>query len=199
MDIVLVRHAIPIRVENADGPADPALAELGHRQAAATAEWLAPERFDLVLSSPLRRALETAEPISKAVGVPMEIDESFVEYDRDSTSYIHYEEVKAARDPRFAALVSGRWDQISTEGLEFVKRVRDGVDRLVAENPGRRVLVVCHGGVINVALSHILGLDRDLFFEPVYCSVSRIVAARMGIRSVVSINETGHLRGVAPG
>lgn len=194
MDIVLVRHGIPIRVENADGPADPPLADLGHRQAEATADYLGPERFDRVIASPLRRARETAEPIAKLLGMEIETDERFAEYDRDSNSYIHYEEAKATRDERFEALISGRWDEITSEGGAFLARVQDGVDRTIEENAGKRILVVCHGGVINVALAYVLGLNRELFFEPVYCGVSRIVAARSGPRSVVSINETGHLR-----
>ena len=59
------------------------------------------------------------------------------------------------------------------------------VDRLVA---------VCHGGTINAYLSAMLGLDRLMFFFPEYTSVSRVRASRSGDKSVVSINETGHLR-----
>jgi probable phosphoglycerate mutase len=56
---------------------------------------------------------------------------------------------------------------------------------------------VCHGGTVNVFLAHVLGLDRPLFFEPEYTSISRVAASRNGPRSVVSINETGHLRDLA--
>jgi len=54
---------------------------------------------------------------------------------------------------------------------------------------------VCHGGVINAYLAHVLGLDDLLFFEPAYTSISRVRASRRGHRMLVSANETAHLRG----
>ena len=57
----------------------------------------------------------------------------------------------------------------------------------------RRVVAVCHGGVINVALASVLGLDQPLWFDPGYTSISRMAASRTGIRSVSSLNETAHL------
>ena len=61
----------------------------------------------------------------------------------------------------------------------------------------RRVVVVCHGGAINAYLGHVAGIDRPLWFEPAYASISRVAASRDGVRSIVSINETGHLRYLA--
>jgi probable phosphoglycerate mutase len=52
---------------------------------------------------------------------------------------------------------------------------------------------VCHGGVINAYLSTILHIERPLFFEPNYTSISRVVAASSGVRSLVSVNEIPHL------
>jgi probable phosphoglycerate mutase len=55
---------------------------------------------------------------------------------------------------------------------------------------------VCHGGVINAYLTHILGIeDPSGFFYPNYTSIHRVAAARSGERSVLTINETAHLRG----
>jgi probable phosphoglycerate mutase len=65
---------------------------------------------------------------------------------------------------------------------------------VIAAHPGRRVAVVCHGGVINAWLSHLLELERLFLFEPLYAGVSRFLAARSGERSVRSLNEASHLR-----
>ena len=55
---------------------------------------------------------------------------------------------------------------------------------------------MCHGGVINGYLCHVLGLtDPRGFFYPNYTSINRVAAARSGARSIVTINETSHLRG----
>ena len=67
------------------------------------------------------------------------------------------------------------------------------VEEIVDRFPGRRVVAVCHGGVVNCALASILEIDRYLWFEPAYTSISRVVASRSGVRSVVSLNERAHL------
>ena len=70
------------------------------------------------------------------------------------------------------------------------------VEGLIDAHSGERIAVVCHGGVINSYLCHVLGLTKARgFFYPNYTSINRVAAARDGIRSIVTINETSHLRG----
>ncbi len=70
------------------------------------------------------------------------------------------------------------------------------VEEIVAAHSGQVVAVVCHGGVINAYLSHVLGIeDPSGFFYPNYTSIHRVVAARSGQRTLLTINETCHLRG----
>ncbi|MCY4631289.1 MAG: histidine phosphatase family protein, partial [bacterium] len=52
MKLILIRHALPERVENSDGPADPGLTDVGHEQARRLAAWLQGEHIDHVASSP---------------------------------------------------------------------------------------------------------------------------------------------------
>ena len=56
------------------------LSEQGHREAASTAAHLAAEAIDVVLSSPLERAIETATPIAEAHGFPLQVDERLTEW-----------------------------------------------------------------------------------------------------------------------
>ncbi len=197
MELILVRHAEPVRVdahETGGAPADPGLTERGHDQAERVAAWLAHESLDALLVSPKRRAVETAAPIAAACSLsPVEAID-LIEYDAHADHYIPIEEMRAAKDPRYAAMVEGRWEEFGGEPPDaFRGRVAGALDRIVAEFPGQRVVAVCHGGVINVAVAIVAGLDRHLWFDPVYTSISRIVASRNGIRSVVSVNDTGHL------
>ena len=60
----------------------------------------------------------------------------------------------------------------------------------------RAAAIVCHGGVINAYLAHVLGIGPATeFFYPNYTSIHRVAAARTGERSILSVNETAHLRG----
>ena len=196
MDLVLVRHALPQRIEESDGPADPELTEQGHRQADAVGEWLAAEEFDAIYSSPMRRALQTAEHIAKRTGHEIQICEDIREYDAGINAYIPYEELKATRDEHWQALAEDRLEDLAPEGATFRKRVSEAVEGIIAGHPGQRVIAVAHGGAINVALAEVLGLDRDLWVEVAYASINRVAASRGGDRSIVSVNETGHLRGL---
>jgi broad specificity phosphatase PhoE len=57
------------------------LSELGERQALAAAEWLAQRDVGYLVSSPLERAQQTAEPVAKALGLDVAIDERLIEAD----------------------------------------------------------------------------------------------------------------------
>ena len=193
MELLLIRHALPVRIEGADGPADPPLAEDGHRQARALADWLAPEPIDRLYVSPLTRARETAAPLAEARGMEPVVEEGVAEFDKDADSYVPMEELKASGDPRWHEIVGGGYFG-DTSPDEFQSTVVRAVERIIADNPGGRVAVVCHGGVINAYLAHVLDLDDLLFFEPAYTSISRVVASRRGHRMLLSANETAHLR-----
>jgi len=195
MDLLWVRHAEPERIAPGTGvPADPPLTARGRDQAERLAAWLAVEPIDVVLSSPQRRAVETADPIARAHDLDVQVVAGLVEYDVQSDSYIPMEELRATDDPKLAAMYEGRWEEFGGESTEtFRARVVATLDEVVAAHPGRRVVAVCHGGVINVALAVVLGLDRHLWFDPHYTSLSRMVASRTGVRSLASLNERAHL------
>jgi 2,3-bisphosphoglycerate-dependent phosphoglycerate mutase len=195
MEILLVRHAEPVRVERAEGPADPHLHERGVAQARRLAAWLADEELHGVWTSPLRRARETADAVALLHDLPVTIDEELAEFDRDASFYIPVEEMKANGDPRLQAMAEGRFDAFGTADFEaFRTGVIQAIERIITASSGAKVAVVCHGGVINLYVAHVLRLDRRLFFGPDYTSISRVLAARTGERSVLSLNEAAHLR-----
>jgi probable phosphoglycerate mutase len=195
MDLLLVRHGLPERVVGAEGPADPVLTDEGRRQSGRLADWLAQERVDHLMSSTLRRAQETAAPVGERLGLDVELVQGLSEFDADADSYIPIEELRETRDPRFFALVEGRWDELGStvDPSAFADLVFATVEGVVERFPSQRVAVVCHGGVINLYLGRILGVERHLWFEPGYTSISRVAASRDGHRTIVSVNETAHL------
>jgi probable phosphoglycerate mutase len=200
VDLLLIRHAEPVRIApgaGGGGPVDPVLTSRGRDEAARLAAWLASEPIDAVISSPLQRATQTADPVARAHGLELEIGPDLVEYDANADHYIPAEELKAERDARWHAMLEGRWEDFGGEPPDqFRARILPSLDGIIGRFPGGRVAVVCHGGVINVYLAALLGLDRDLWFEPGYTSISRVAAARSGPRSLVTLNETAHLLGV---
>lgn len=195
MELLLVRHALPLRREVADGPADPELSDIGVAQAKRLGEYLAGEEIAAVYTSPLRRARQTAQPVADAHVLELITADEVAEYDRNASWYVPIEELRAANDERWQALARGDWHADEDEDV-FHARVLDGIERIIRAHPAERVAVVCHGGVINSYLAHVLGTaQRRGFFYPAYTGISRVAASAEGRRSIVSINETAHLRG----
>jgi probable phosphoglycerate mutase len=196
MELLIIRHALPIRRELTEGAADPELAPEGHQQAARLADYLESERIDAIYASPMKRARETAAPLAARLDMEIRISPGVAEWDQNSPEYVPVEELKAANDPRWQAMLRGEWSSDESEE-DFRARVLEAVERIIDDHRGEKVAVVCHGGIINGYLSHILGLGEFArgFFYPNYTSINRVAAASSGERSIVTVNETSHLRG----
>lgn len=194
MELLLIRHGLPVRIERDDGaPADPPLSRAGRGQSQRVARWLVAERIDAIVSSPLLRALETAEPLADAKRCEIQVEPGVRELDADSDRYIPLEELKEQDYEAWkVAMAGGLYAGVDVEA--FRGEVVDAIERTIAANPGRRVAVVCHGGVINAWASHVLGISELLFFDPYYTSINRFFAASSGERSVASLGEIAHLR-----
>ncbi len=93
-------------------------------------------------------------------------------------------------------MAAGEWDADESDA-EFRARTITSIESIIMRHPGQRVVAACHGGVINLYLARVLGLSEATrgFFYPNYTSIHRVAAATSGERSVVTINETSHLRG----
>jgi 2,3-bisphosphoglycerate-dependent phosphoglycerate mutase len=197
VELLLVRHALPEMIMNSEGPADPRLTPEGRRQSEQLAEYLAVQDVDLLVTSPLRRASETMQPAADRLKMTPVVCDDLAESDRNMRTYVPMEELR--RDPALAAAVERANVGVPHEtAAVFRARVIRAMESVIAQNSGRRVVVMSHGGVINVYLAHVLGLARDLFFEPRYASVSRLLASRRGHRNIETLNETHFLTTVAP-
>jgi 2,3-bisphosphoglycerate-dependent phosphoglycerate mutase len=197
VELLLIRHALPMRRELEVGTADPELSGAGHAQAGHLAEYLAAEApLDALYTSPLNRARQTAAAVAERFGLDVVVDDGVAEWDQHSNEYVPIEELKAADDPRWQALLRGEWTSHDETPEQFAHRVVHTIGAIVASHRGERAAVVCHGGVINTYLAHVLGLGaQHSFFYPNYTSIHRVAAATSGERSIVTINETAHLRG----
>ncbi|MDE0653336.1 MAG: histidine phosphatase family protein [bacterium] len=197
MKLLLIRHALPERVENADGPADPGLTEVGHEQARRLADWLKGEQIDHVAASPKLRAVETAQPLAAERGLEIEIVTGFSEIDSGSATYIPYEQMRRERHEIWRHLRSGRWKEA---GFADPERFRDDVAKSFAsweaDHTDRTCAVVAHSGTINALVSHFLGIENVFFFSLEYTGLCRLRRNVLGGMHVTSLNETAHLHAV---
>lgn len=197
VQLLLVRHALPLRSEPGQG-SDPDLSADGLAQAQRLPAALARFPVSRLVSSPQRRAIQTAGPLAKELGLQVEVDERLAEYDRDMSHYVPIEEIAKENPEELARLVSGHLPS-SVDENAFMARINAAVEDLVAagDHDGT-VAVFSHGGVINVLLHKILGTERLLSFHVDYASVTRVLSSRSGKLAVASVNGTEHVWDLLP-
>jgi Zn-dependent alcohol dehydrogenase len=104
MELILVRHGRPARMETTS---DPHLNEIGLEQARRAAAWLALEPIDATWSSTMLRAVQTAEAFASLVGHEVQKHPGIVEFDRNSGVYIPTEELKKENFEAWQAMATG--------------------------------------------------------------------------------------------
>ena len=164
--LYMIRHGKPASSWGDDAEADPCLDETGLAQAAAVAERLLALPEDVrplkVVSSPLRRCRETAEPLAQALGVTVEIDPRVGEIPTPS-------HMPAADRPEWLRKAfQGRWSQMVGD-LDYEVWRRE-VAAAVAAHP--RTAVFSHYVAINAAVSTVRGDDLVMGFRPDHTSVT---------------------------
>jgi broad specificity phosphatase PhoE len=164
------------RVHDLDLSAD------GLRQAARLGEVLTDRKLAAVYCSPLRPARLTADPIVKAAGARLRLEDDLQAIDLAERTGQPIAPFLAGGDPNFD-LVSGGAPQ--GEGLaEVAARVMRFLIRVSAEHPGRSVAAVTHAEVVRAAVCLVLGLDLKahdrLAVEP--CSVTEVLFGDWGGR-----------------
>lgn len=190
----MIRHARPERIDSGPGPADPGLTAEGTEQAESLAGWWSTFGVGGLYVSPMARAQETAGPLARVTGLELTTVGDLREFDAHLDTYIPIEELRADETAWQAAVEAWMSPEAETQRQSFRATVVETIDAIAADNAAatHAVAVVCHGGVINAYLSHVMSLPGTMFFEPAYTSVSRI--AHHGThRQFVSANETPHL------
>jgi len=197
MQLLLIRHALPLRTEAGEG-SDPELAEVGWDQASRLPDALARFPIARVISSPQRRAVQTAQPLAQQLGLPVDIDERLAEYDRGLAQYVPIEQVRSEHPQEWARMLAGQLPS-GVDESEFRERVRAALTDIAAQAGHEdTVAVFSHGGVINVVLHEILGTKRLLSFPIDYVSVTRLLYSRSGQVAVAAVNSSEHVWDLLP-
>ncbi|HEY7325914.1 MAG TPA: histidine phosphatase family protein [Streptosporangiaceae bacterium] len=181
------------------GRGDIPLTSAGLEQAAAAATRLA-ERggIDVVVTSPLSRALRTAEVVADTVGVPMAVDADLVETDFGDWEGLTFGEV-LTRWPDEMAAWQADASAAPPGGESFAavaKRVETALDRLRAARKGQTVVVVSHVTPIKTLVCRALLAPPAAMFR-MHLDVAALCEAAWftdGPALLRSLNDTAHLR-----
>jgi broad specificity phosphatase PhoE len=173
-----IRHLVMLRHGQTEynagsrmqGQLDTDLSDLGREQAAAAAEVLAKRQPLTIVSSDLRRALDTAVALGERSGLPVLVDTRLREtHLGDWQGLTHLEVDAAAPGARLAWREDGRWAPHGGESrVDVAARSMPLVAELITEQsewgvdePDRPVVLVAHGGLIAALTAALLGIPVD--------------------------------------
>lgn len=163
--LFLIRHGKPAATWG-EADEDPGLDAQGKAQAEAARDHLLSlpldQRPNRVVSSPLRRCRETAEPTARALGVDIEIDRRVGEIPTPSNL------PAADRAAWLKQVFQGRWQDAKGD-MDYVEW-RDSVGRSLVDRGGTAVF--SHFVAINAVMSHLTGTDQVLSFRPDHASIT---------------------------
>jgi broad specificity phosphatase PhoE len=180
------------------GRGNPALTDLGRRQAEAAAQYLAQKGgIAAVITSPLQRAYDTATAAAKALGLDVSVEEDLIETDFGAWEGLTFGEA-AERDPE----LHRRWLRDTSveppDGESFdsvANRVGRAQRRIIAEHGGDTVLVVSHVTPIKTLLRVALDAGQGILYR-LHLDLASLSIAEFypdGVASVRLVNQTAYL------
>jgi broad specificity phosphatase PhoE len=196
---VLIRHGQSTwnREHRIQGQLDPPLSNEGRRQAELVGRRLSGRSFAGFYSSDLKRALETAELIGTAIGARPQSETSLREIFLGDWEGLRTEEIAERFPEAWARWVEEPdWDVVpGGEGAAlFDARVAGTLDDIFRRHAHGDVLVVTHGGVIQVALHRIVGRPPQGLFPFKIQNASISLIEKRERRMVIGgVNDIGHL------
>lgn len=207
--LYLIRHGenrANITLEFSSRKVDYPLTPKGILQARQTAEFFRGKQIDEIYSSPLKRAVETAEIIGEKIGVPVVVMENFREID---VGDLEGQKPTAAlweqHNAILAAWVNGHPDICFPNGEDYPRllgRFKAGLMDILPGKTGKGIIIVGHGGIFTLTLrDYCEGVERTIYEMMMpNCGITEILAQAVDGRieaKLLSYASAAHLSGDA--
>lgn len=180
------------------------LSARGHRQAEVTARTLKSESLTAIYSSDLARAIETARPLSKLTGLPINGTSAFRERSVGVMEGLTFEAAAQQHPEQYAALLRRDFEHVLTGGESYrqlLDRSRQKLDEIIDQNRGGKIAVFSHTGTICILALHLMGALDAPELKPVWissgnCGITKFELRDDGFVRVLCVNDTSHLSGI---
>jgi broad specificity phosphatase PhoE len=177
------------------------LSELGKEQAEITAQALAKEKIHAIYSSDLIRAVQTAEPLSKLLNMPIIKTSAFRERKVGVLEGLTFDESKEKHPKDYYALINRNISHVITEGESYrqlLKRATGALREILSIHRGERVVVFSHTGAICYLTLFLIGaISRKTQNTPWLvtsnCGINRFEIRSLRNVRVLALNDTRHL------
>jgi broad specificity phosphatase PhoE len=178
------------------GSKDIPLNETGKKQAQRVGNYFSKRHIDRIISSPLSRAIQTAEAVSSATGIKFESAKEFADMNFGIWEGLSLREVEE-RFPTDFRLWKASPDKLRVESGETLAMVRDRISAGLANISCDRedaVVIVTHRVICKILILNALGLGNDHFWDMKYDPGSiSLLEYNNGRYTLVFNNDTCHL------
>jgi len=139
-----------------EGRYDSPLTDIGKQQAEITAQKLKCYDFDLIITSPLKRALETAKIVSKILNLEIEINDLLKERDNGILAGMLFDEANNKYpEPKNKSIYQNFPENSGENEIQLNSRALQSINSIIKRNPGN-YLIVSHGTILNAIIKQIL-------------------------------------------
>jgi broad specificity phosphatase PhoE len=184
------------------GPAP--LTERGRAQALATGTRLQRRGVDVLFSSDLPRAVQTAELIAQEVVLTAQQSPALRERSVGIFTGLSFDEARERYPEEYSLLLRREPDTALPGGESYLQcqaRVVAFLEQMLLEHAGQRILLVSHHLTLHLVVMHILGLQLSAAGPRVYiqthnCALHRFERYQDGNWQVLGLNDTNHLSGL---
>ncbi len=173
----------------------------GRLEAEATARRLEHEGVTAIYASDLFRAVETAEPLARALRLEINQSRAFRERSVGRMEGLTFEEAAARHPNEYGALIRRDFEYVLAEGESYrqmLDRSSSELDRIIEKHRGGSVAIFSHTGTICILALHLIGALDAPTLRPVWitsnnCGITRFDLRADGFVRVLAINDTSHL------
>ena len=169
------------------------LTELGLKQAQGITKFLKPLNISRIYSSPIERALNTAQIVGNELNLECKVDERLTELEMGKFTGISYDKIFAEHGNVFLKFYQEN-STIAEHGVETFsnvkKRILDMVDFCTQNHNGENVLLVTHMDPIKAMVSTVMDLKPESIYELIIRNASlTIIKQEEGKFSISAINS----------
>jgi broad specificity phosphatase PhoE len=177
------------------------LSQLGEEQAEKTAKVLAKEGITAIYSSDLLRAVKTAEPLARLLGIPVVHTPAFRERNVGVLEGLTFDESKAEFPRDYYALVNRNIHHVITQGESYrhlLRRTTAELREIFKRHTGERIAIYSHTGAICFMTLHLMGAIHRNTQQTPWIVTSNCGINRFEIRGprnvrILALNDTRHL------
>lgn len=177
------------------------LSDLGREQAEKTAKVLAKEGINVIYSSDLLRAVQTAEPLAAMLDLPVHKSDAFRERHVGVLEGLTFDESKQAFPKDYYALVNRKVHHVITDGESYrqlLRRITAKLNDILRSHQSERIAIFSHTGAICFLTLHLLGAIHRSTKQTPWIVTSNCGINRFELRGprnvrVLAINDTRHL------